>query len=124
MDTQKIDYFKKKLEEEESLLKKELETVGVKNPNNPLDYEPKHADLDISEADRNEVADKIEEFGNNTAITNDLEIRLSEVRLALKKIEEGAYGTCEVSGTPIEEDRLEANPAARTCKAHINDNLN
>lgn len=124
MDTQKINYFKKKLEEEESLLKKELETVGVKNPNNPLDYEPKQADLDISEADRNEVADKIEEFGNNTAITNDLEIRLFEVRLALKKIEEGTYGTCEVSDTPIEEDRLEANPAARTCKAHINDHLN
>ena len=32
----------------------------------------------------------------------------------------GTYGTCEVSGEQIEEDRLEADPAARTCKAHMN----
>ena len=37
----------------------------------------------------------------------------------LKKIEEGSFGVCEINGDKIEEDRLLANPAARTCKKHL-----
>ena len=40
---------------------------------------------------------------------------------ALEKIEKGEYGTCEVCAAEIEEDRLEANPSARTCKAHVDE---
>jgi RNA polymerase-binding transcription factor DksA len=35
-------------------------------------------------------------------------------------MEEGKYGICKVCGEEIEEARLEANPAAETCKAHLN----
>ena len=63
----------------------------------------------------------MEEYQNNKAILNQLETRLNEVKSALEKIENDKYGICEVSGVPIEIDRLEANPAARTCKAHMND---
>jgi RNA polymerase-binding transcription factor DksA len=122
MDDKKIAYFQKKLQEELAVLEGELATVSTKNPNNLEDWEPKKADLDIAQADRNEVADVLEEFGNNTAITRDLEIRLAEVKAALKRIEDNSYGVCEISGEPIEEDRLEANPAAATCKAHLNSN--
>lgn len=34
---------------------------------------------------------------------------------ALRKIEEGTYGTCEVCGKPIGEGRLAAIPWARLC---------
>jgi RNA polymerase-binding transcription factor len=34
---------------------------------------------------------------------------------ALRKIEEGSYGTCEVCGKPIGEGRLAAIPWARLC---------
>lgn len=122
MDAQKIAHFKTKLEEELQTLEKELATVGIKgNGVNKEDWEPVPQKMDIDQADRNEVADFLEEFGNNIAINNDLEIRLSEIKKALQKIEDGTYGICEIAGTPIEEDRLEANPAARTCKAHINE---
>ena len=43
----------------------------------------------------------------------------SGVDEALEKIEKGTYGICETGGEKIEEDRLEANPSARTCKAHM-----
>jgi len=36
----------------------------------------------------------------------------------LKKIEDGTYGICEVGGEEIPEDRLDANPSARTCIEH------
>jgi RNA polymerase-binding transcription factor DksA len=45
--------------------------------------------------------------------------RLTDVKDALAKIDAGTYGICETSGEPIEEARLRANPAARTCMHHI-----
>ena len=49
----------------------------------------------------------------------ELEIRYNEVKEALKRIEEGTYGICRVSGEQIEPERLEANPAATTCIKHL-----
>ncbi len=115
-----IDFFKEKLEEELVLVKRELNEVGRKNPDNKADWEAELADTGADSADENEVADKIEEYEGNTAVLKDLEIRYNEIKDALKKIEEGKYGICEVCDNPIEEERLIANQAARTCKAHMN----
>jgi RNA polymerase-binding transcription factor DksA len=41
---------------------------------------------------------------------------LFEIDQALRRIEEGTYGVCEVTGKPIPEDRLEAVPWARYAK--------
>lgn len=43
---------------------------------------------------------------------------LEEIDAALKRIDEGTYGNCEVEGTPIEFDRLQALPWARTHLKH------
>jgi RNA polymerase-binding transcription factor DksA len=120
---EKIDteYFMKKLLEEKAKLISELETVGQVNPNNPDDWEPKATEKDGSTADPNDSADSIEEYESNTALVSELEISLKDINAALEKIEAGKYGICEISGDQIELDRLEANPAARTCKAHINE---
>ena len=40
---------------------------------------------------------------------------LKEVTIALKKIEEGSFGSCERCGESIAEKRLEALPFARYC---------
>src|SRR6478609_55596 len=41
---------------------------------------------------------------------------LQEVDAALRRIEEGTYGTCEETGKPIPEERLKAIPWARYTK--------
>jgi RNA polymerase-binding transcription factor DksA len=115
------EHFKTKLGKELSLLEEELSTVGRRNPSNPADWEPKPGKIDVMEADRNEAADRIEQYEENSGIVKELEIRYNNVKRALKKIEDGTYGICEISKEEIEIDRLEANPAARTCKAHINE---
>lgn len=115
------DKYKTRLQEELELLETELKTVAKVNPDNKNDWEPKEVDLKVSTADANELADKREQYKENDAILYDLEIRFNNVKLALKKIEDGTYGICEISGEEIEEDRLDANPAARTCKEHIDD---
>ena len=40
---------------------------------------------------------------------------LTAIKDALRKIDEGTYGTCEVCGKPIGEGRLAAIPWARLC---------
>jgi RNA polymerase-binding transcription factor DksA len=115
------EHFKEKLKAELKIVETELESVGRKNPSNPLDWEAKEGDIDVDVAEEAEIAEGIEQYENNSAILKQLETRYNEVKDALAKIDLGTYGICEISGLPIEEDRLEANPAARTCKAHMND---
>lgn len=119
-------HFKQKLEHELRTVEQELKTVGVQNPHNPSDWEATERKMDVmnATADPNEAADKQEEYVENRAIVDNLEVRFNNITRALKKIEEDTYGTCEISGHPIEEDRLHANPAARTCKEHMAEEKN
>lgn len=113
------EHFKKKLLAEKASLEKDLETVGRKNPDNPSDWEAVPAEKDTSQADENTVADSISDYEENNAIVNTLESRYNDIRSGLDKIEKGVYGHCQVCKREIEIDRLEANPAARTCKDHM-----
>jgi DnaK suppressor protein len=111
--------YKLRLEEEKATLEAELATVGRRNPANPADWEARPSDTG-QEADPNDQADLMESYSENNAILTDLEARYNSVTAALARIAEGTYGTCAVSGETIEEDRLNADPAATTCKAHLN----
>lgn len=110
--------MKERLEAEKALVESELATVAHKGTT-PGDWEPSAGEIDHSATEKDETADAIEQFEVNTEITKELEIRLGEINRALEKFETGTYGVCEISGEPIEEDRLEANPSARTCKTHM-----
>lgn len=114
-----FEYFKNRLKKEEALLIEELKSVGRINPDNPKDWEARPEEMSTDAADSNEVADGYEAYGENAGILNKLEPRFNSVRKALKRIEDGTYGFCKVGGEPIEKDRLEANPAASTCKQHM-----
>ena len=49
------------------------------------------------------------------SILERVEAELDEVEHALRRLDDGTYGTCEACGKPIGEARLEAQPAARFC---------
>lgn len=117
------DKYKKILQSELSKLTEELKTLGVQNPDVPSDWIERTNDLDTSSADLNDVADRTEEYDERRATLAILEGRFNDIRRALKKIGDGKFGLCEISGEVIEEDRLEANPAARTCKVHMGETL-
>jgi RNA polymerase-binding transcription factor DksA len=121
MNSDKIASFKKRLEGELAKVEGELKGIAVQDPNNPKNWSSKETEMETMAptADPNEAADKIEEYNEHRAITGELEIRYNDIKAALEKIESGTYGVCEVSGEEIEEERLEANPAARTCKKHL-----
>ena len=112
-------YFQKKLEKEKDNLEKELAKVARRNPNNLSDWEAIPGNKDISSADDNTVADSIEDYEENNAIVNTLESRYKDIESGLDKIKHKTYGLCQVCKKEIEIERLEANPAARTCVKHI-----
>lgn len=111
--------YKAQLESEKANLEQQLQTVGRRNPSNPEDWEAETKVSADDTADVNDRAELLDHYGENAAILTDLENRFNDVKDALARIEAGTYGTCEIGNEPIEEDRLAADPAARTCKAHL-----
>jgi DnaK suppressor protein len=52
------------------------------------------------------------------ALTEQVRQHLAEVEAAVGRVVVGTYGVCEICGEPIDPDRLDARPTARTCIAH------
>lgn len=115
MDTKK---YAARLQEEKEKLENELSRIGRRNPHNAGDFEAIPEDTG-QEADSVDRAELLEAYAENVAILHELELRYTDVTDALIRIEKGTYGTCEVGGERIEKERLDADPAARTCKAHL-----
>lgn len=108
------------LNSEQLSLRQELSQIGKENPVTGDWYAvPMETDGD-AESDYSDQADYVEDFESRSARLTEIEKRYKDVVDAIGKIEAGNYGICEKSGNPIEIDRLQANPAARTCKAHMN----
>lgn len=55
------------------------------------------------------------ERGEVQALVGSLRETLTEIDVALTKLDSGTYGQCESCGGTISEARLEAKPAARFC---------
>ena len=116
-----IEHYRSVLSKEVSSLEEELRSVGRVNPENKSDWQGTPGNTEnIDAEDENSLADKFEEFEERSAVETELEVRLHEVKMALERLEKGEYGICKICGKEIEDDRLEANQAAETCKEHIN----
>lgn len=102
------------------MLTRQLSDIAAKDPATGL-WAPKDPQMDVMapQAEPNEAADKIEELDERGEEVTTLSARLADVEKALEHIEAGTYGRCEVCDKEIEEERLEANPAARTCQEHM-----
>ncbi|MGH9267529.1 MAG: TraR/DksA C4-type zinc finger protein [Acidimicrobiales bacterium] len=51
------------------------------------------------------------------SILEQVEAELAEVEHALRRIDDGTYGSCEACGVPVGDERLAAVPEARFCIA-------
>ncbi|MEA3399580.1 MAG: TraR/DksA C4-type zinc finger protein [Patescibacteria group bacterium] len=116
MDTQK---YKIKLEKEKNLVQNELSNISSYNKETKK-WRPMPEGKIKPESDNNNLADRFEDFGERVGSFEKLDARLAEIKKALQAIEEGTYGKCDKCGVDIKEDRLEANPAAHTCKNCMN----
>lgn len=62
-----------------------------------------------------ENAQEVEKIQENLSLQNNLKNIIHDTKEALKKIDKGKYGLCEVCKNPIESGRLKAFPVAHTC---------
>lgn len=102
-----IDKNKEILIKESEQLEKEIKHYKMEDP-----Y------LTPGRSNFNTVDDDITEIEGHDRITAtilNLKERLSEVRKALTRIEDGSYGICKKCGKSIPEERLEAMPSAALC---------
>ncbi|MCA9354119.1 MAG: TraR/DksA C4-type zinc finger protein [Candidatus Kaiserbacteria bacterium] len=110
--------LKTRLETELDQVITELNTIAAQNPDTG-DWVARIDPVEIGNADENVVADTTEDWDTNRALLTQLETRYRNITRALEKFATDTYGICEISGEPIEEARLNANPAARTNIANI-----
>lgn len=124
LTTEQLENFKAKLVKEKTTLEEELGSLGrqITPDGDWMAVPPEQPGLTGNDdPDDNVQADYSNEFESRIAELSVLEARYRDVKAALAKIDGDKYGICEISGEEIELDRLEANPAARTNKAHMND---
>lgn len=111
-----LPIYKTKLLEEKQLLEEELTGLGQVDKTGDWKATPEN-DLSNQEVqDSGDLADIAEDFEERSSKLDLLEKRLVDIKKTLEKIESENYGLCENCQNEIEEDRLEANPAAPTCK--------
>lgn len=122
MTKEKLKHFQDLLETEKKALEEQLQGLGHRL-NDEGDWIAVPMEQDGNEADYLDQATHVEAFEDRVGALTQLEKQYSDIIRALNKITNNTYGICEISGDKIEEDRLEANPAARTCKRHMNDRL-
>ncbi len=110
--------YKAKLLEEKKLVESELATIAVRDEKTgewSAVGEDQGNDVPV---DDNELGNRFESLDESESLVKDLSARLSDINRAIEKIANGKFGACEIDGKMIEEGRLEANPAARTCIEH------
>jgi len=87
--------------------------------------ELRHEGLDVEEAEQSgdlahyaqhpaDQGSELFEREKDLAILEGLESDLAEIEAALQRLDEGTYGVDEITGEPIDPERLDALPAART----------
>ncbi|HDD43932.1 MAG TPA: RNA polymerase-binding protein DksA [Candidatus Desulfofervidus auxilii] len=105
MDKEKLEFFKQLLlKQREELLQHARQTMDS------LSAEGEEVPADL--ADRA----SLETERNFLLRIRDRERKLiAKIDEALKKIENGTYGICELCGREIEEERLKARPVASYC---------
>jgi RNA polymerase-binding transcription factor DksA len=115
LDKKKI---KEKLEKERDELIEQMKDMGKLNTETG-EWEAIPEEMDFPESDQNDMADRFEEFESRSSMIKVLEPRLKNILQAIKGINRDSFGKCEICKKDIEVSRMEANPAARTCKKHL-----
>jgi DnaK suppressor protein len=110
MDQQTVGRLRERLETERGELRRQLDDLGARRDAEGIE----DPDLDEGFADAGQAA---AERANLLTLVRSLRDTLRDVEQALDRMDAGSYGRCERCGQPIDEERLEALPAARLCMA-------
>lgn len=111
MSDDRLDAARARLEQERARIQELAARVRGE-----LGDEADSADAELSSYDQHpaDTASDTLEREVDLSLLDQLEHELAEVEAALGRVEAGTYGVDEVTGEPIDPDRLDAIPTART----------
>ena len=122
LDRKKI---KEALEKERDMLIEQMKDMGKLNPETG-EWEATPEEQLTPQSDQNDMADRFGDFESRSSMMSALEPRLQNILKAIKGVNRESFGKCEarlpdgqVCKKDIEVARIKANPAARTCKKHL-----
>lgn len=104
LSKEEIEKYKTQLEQEKRRILMEIEKA-----------EPQDFGGDV-ESDLSEESDEAEDMNDQLAVQASLKETLSEVDLALARIQKGTYGKCEKCGADIETKVLDLVPESALCE--------
>jgi len=118
MNKKLLQELKENLEKKKKELEKILQSFAQKDKKLPHDWDTRFPvwNGETGSAALERAADQVEEYSTLLSIEHNLEIKLKNVNLALKKIEKGKYGICEKCQKSIDVERLKISPETRFCK--------
>src|SRR5438445_2737327 len=105
-----LSLMKQRLEAKQSELQQRISGLTEAHPQPVGAIEASEGPQDFEET----ATDFLETQQEQSILVNEQAL-LTEVKAALKRIEDGTYGRCVVCGQPIPEKRLEAIPWAARC---------
>lgn len=108
-----IKKYKKQLEEQRQELQQELQ--ALKDQTSGRDRLSKQVAAEDFDAAGGDAAADAVVRSQNLAIIENLRDMLESVNEALREIEKGTYGVCEICGKNIPKRRLRALPYATMC---------
>jgi RNA polymerase-binding transcription factor DksA len=91
---------------------REAEGIGTQSESDQL------SELSSLDQHQGDIATETFEREKDFSLLEQLQAEIDDLDAALRKVEEGTYGTCEICGNEISPDRLEARPGSRTCIDH------
>lgn len=113
MDKNQLLHYKDKLKTEAKTTNTALEQMIDLNEGEMSNYTPS----ELSNYDNHpaELGSELYTVEMNLALKVHEQTKLNDIKLALKKIDNGTYGVCENCKKDINPERLEVMPAARFC---------
>ena len=112
---QKLDlaHFRKLLEDEQTRIRHEIE--DLRSMDGSASQGDERGELAAYDEHIGDAGTETFERERDVAMEANAGAILRQVEIALHKIDDGTYGTCEQCGKPIAKARLEALPYAALC---------
>jgi DnaK suppressor protein len=115
ISTELLDKMKKRLEDEQARLERDLADIGTKDAELRDRYDVTYPETGGNSDDDNAV--EVSEYSDELSLKTRLENELRDTKSALRQMAKGKYGICKYCGKEIDEKRLEARPASSSCIA-------
>jgi DnaK suppressor protein len=103
-----------------SIITEQLESIGIQRAR--FDSEAAPAGTDARDVgDEVDTSQRLQAQSEDGALVAALDLERQRLEAALARLDAGNYGTCEICGSAIEDERLETIPWTRRDAQHAPD---